>query len=212
MHLLVGAIAISASAQQVAQPQLTQPQLAQPVESCRRSNSTTGVYTQPSLDSASRGILTSGETVHLEVIGTGTGWARINQPLIGWVEAKYLTPSACTGLAASLPAGQYAGQSASSTPQSSTSLPPIQITKTVKVTCDVLPSEGLVVRKQPATTGDVLYVIPTGSHSFEFTNNRLATPIGNQERQWAYITAPYQGWISLGITGGSSNLGGRECG
>lgn len=195
-------------------------QIAQATETgCRQTNATTGVYTQPSLDSTSRGILNSGQTVRLELVGTGTGWARITTPMIGWVEAKYLTPtSACTGLSpqASSPASTVSVPP--STPQvsgvNSAAQPPAPtLAQTITVVCEVLPSEGLVVRSEPTTTGNTaLYTIPKGVHQFQFTSNHLTSRLGTQERQWAYIMAPYQGWISLGIVGGSFNLGGRECG
>lgn len=168
---------------------------------CRQTNTSTGVYSQPNLDSASRGILQSGQTVRLELIGTGTGWARITEPVVGWVEAKYLTPAAaCPGTAAT---------SIAPTP---TAAQP-NGTQTVTVICEVLPSEGLVVRSEPniiPTTA--LHTIPKGTHQFQFTNQHTTTQVDNVARRWSYITAPYPGWISLGIIGGSFNLGGRECG
>ncbi len=79
--------------------------------------------------------------------------------------------------------------------------------------CEVLPSEGLVVRSQPSVSeGTALYTLPKGNYQFQFTNNHVTTRSGDSERYWAYITAPYAGWISLGATGGTFNLGGRECG
>lgn len=196
---------------------LPQMQLAQVVETgCRQTNAVTGVYTQPSLDSSSRGILTGGQTVRLELIGTGTGWARITEPVIGWVEAKYLTPSAsCTGLGnASSSTTQIPGVFTPAQPSTQVA-PSTQATptRTVTVVCEVLPTEGLVVRSEPSIASNTaLYTIPKGAHQFQFTNNHLTTRSGNLERQWAYITAPYQGWISLGGAGLGFNLGGRECG
>jgi hypothetical protein len=211
--LIAGAAVATAAAlvpvgntQQVAQLPQTQTIQIQTMETgCRQSNSTTGIYAQPSLDSTSRGILNRGQTVRLELVGsgTGTGWARIAQPVVGWVEAKYLAPSTCTGLTSPL------GELSQVQPVASQ---PAAVTKTVKVTCNVLPSEGLVVRSQPMVAATALYTIPQGSYQFEFTNNHLTTQSGNQERHWTYITAPYQGWISLGVTGGSLNLGGQACG
>ncbi|MCU0569091.1 MAG: hypothetical protein MUF49_21125 [Oculatellaceae cyanobacterium Prado106] len=57
---------------------------------CRQTNAATGIYTQPYLDSTSRGLLNPAETVRLE--SKGEGWARINAPVVGWVEARYLSP------------------------------------------------------------------------------------------------------------------------
>jgi hypothetical protein len=199
--------------------QLTQNQLlAQTVETgCRQVNGTTGVYAQPSLDSSSRGILSTGQTVQLELIGTGTGWARITAPVVGWVEAKYLTPmTACTGITAApqaVQSPQIIGTPARTAIGTGTGATTGTVTRTVTVMCEVLPSEGLVVRSEPTTTGNTaLHTIPKGVHQFQFTNDHLRSHVGNLERYWAYITAPYQGWISLGIVGGSFNLGGRECG
>lgn len=190
-------------------------QIAQATETgCRQTNSTTGVYTQPNLDSPAQGVLNPGQTVRLELVGTGTGWTRITQPLIGWVEAKYLTPAAaCASLGQAInPAATPAATPASGV--SPTALPPAQsLTQTVTVVCEVLPTEGLVVRSEPdIRSNTVLYTIPKGTHQFQFTSNHLTSQAGNQQRYWSYIMAPYQGWISLGIVGGNFNLGGRECG
>lgn len=192
-------------------------QLAQAIETgCRQTNSVTGVYLQPSLESASRGVLTSGQTVRLELIGTGTGWARVTEPMIGWVEAKYLTPAVdCTGLSAAQFSGAVngVGSSASATVSTPTITPVQPSTQTVAVVCEVIPTEGLVVRSEPSIAANTaLYTLPKGAYQFQFTNNHLTTRSGNLERYWAYITAPYPGWISLGVAGGSFNLGGKECG
>lgn len=176
---------------------------------CRQTNATTGIYSQPSLDSSSRGLLNLGQTVRLELIGTGTGWARITEPVIGWVEAKYLTPvSACASPGqASTPIAPTATTTQAAMPNQPA------VTKTVTALCEVLPSEGLVVRSQPSTTeGTPLYTLPKGSYQFQFTNHHVTTRSGNLERYWSYIMAPYAGWISLGVTGSPFNLGGRECG
>lgn len=59
---------------------------------CRQTNAVTGVYQQPDPVSVSQGVLAAGQNVRLEVVGTGTGWSRIREPIVGWVEARYLTP------------------------------------------------------------------------------------------------------------------------
>lgn len=193
----------------------TVPATATTETGCRQTNAMTGIYSQPSLDSSSRGLLNQGQTVQLELVGTGTGWARITAPVIGWVEAKYLTPAAaCTGLSPISQVGQPIGPA--TTPNSTTpaSLPtqPV-VAKNVTVICEVLPIEGLVVRSQPSVTeGTPLYTLPKGSYQFQFTNHHVTTRSGDADRYWSYITAPYTGWISLGVTGGTLNLGGRECG
>lgn len=185
---------------------------AQSAEACRRTNTLTGIYVQPSLESSSRGILASGQTVRLEVTGAGTGWARVIEPLIGWVEAKYLTPAACSGFAAvAQPVAQPAViQSAS--PAASPTISPT-ISPTAAVTCDVLPAEGLIVRSEPTTTGNTaLQTIPKGTYQFQFTREHVRSHAGEIQRDWAYITAPYQGWIAIGVVGGQFNLGGKSCG
>lgn len=191
-------------AQRVTHPQLVAQTVAQTETGCRQAHAATGVYTQPNLDSASRGVLNNGQTVRLDLTGSGTGWARITEPLIGWVEAKYLTPTAaCTGLSP---------QASSAAPSTASSMP-LTPTATVAAVCEVLPTEGLVVRSEPTTSGNTaLHTIPKGTHRFQFTSDHLTSWSGTQERHWTYITAPYQGWISLGVVGGSFNLGGRECG
>lgn len=193
----------------LAASELARAGVAQPVEACRRTNALTGIYVQPSLESSSRGILASGQTVRLEVTGAGTGWARVTEPLIGWVEAKYLTPAACSGFAAvTQPVAQPAAiQSAGS------ASPAASPASTVAVTCDVLPAEGLIVRSEPTTTGNTaLQTIPKGTYQFQFTSDHVRSHAGEVERDWAYITAPYQGWIAIGVVGGQFNLGGKSCG
>jgi hypothetical protein len=185
-----------------------------PETSCRQTNALTGIYVQPSLESSSRGVLPNGQTVRLEMTSSGTGWARVTEPLIGWVEAKYLTPAtACTGVSAAQPA---TAQSAQYTAISPATLPPnsaTAVTAAATVTCDVLPAEGLVVRSEPTVTGSTaLQTIPKGTYQFQFTNDHVRSHSGNVERQWAYITAPYQGWIAVGTVGGQFNLGGKSCG
>lgn len=185
---------------------------------CRQANTTTGVYVQPSFDSESRGILNRGQTVRLELVGTGTGWARITAPVMGWVEAKYLSPaSACTGLppsqaVQSTPAGTGV-TAAGSVSSASPGTPMISGSTIVTAVCEVLPTEGLVVRSEPTiAANNALHTIPKGVHQFQFTNDYVRSHSGNVERYWTYITAPYPGWISLGVVGGRFNLGGHACG
>lgn len=211
---------------------------------CRQTNSATGVYVQPNLDSASTGILSQNQTVRLEVAGTGTGWARITEPLLGWLEARYLTPpTSCNGLSYPGSTGSQVNGSNSSiinTPPQSTpsqygygqqgtgrfygdpnslnnNSTPVETSNTgsspVSVVCEVLPSEGLVVRSAPTSSGGTaLYTIPKGVHTFQFTGTVQTSQTNDGIRRWAYILAPYEGWISLGYLGGGFNLGGRECG
>ncbi|MFM7427560.1 MAG: hypothetical protein ACKO7W_21610 [Elainella sp.] len=184
---------------------------------CRQTNATTGLYAQPSLDSSSRAILSSGQTVRLELLGTGTGWARVIAPATGWVESRYLSPpTVCTGLGTALPAAQIIAPGMPLASGASTPLPAAapQTVPTVLAVCEVLPTEGLVVRSEPTISpGTALYTIPKGVHQFQFTNDHLTSHSNNgTARHWAYITAPYPGWISLGAVGGSFNLGGKECG
>lgn len=216
---VVGYLAAEGIDNRAAQAQTIQPQAVQTSVTetgCRQTHSVTGVYAQPSLDSNSRGILSTGQTVRLEQVGTGTGWARVAAPLIGWVEAKYLTPaSACTGLGTTATAPSGVPSVGASTPQSA--LPQVtapSATPTATAVCEVLPTEGLVVRSEPAITASTaLYTIPKGTHQFQFTSDHITGHSGNNiERHWAYITAPYPGWISIGVVGGRSNLGGKECG
>jgi hypothetical protein len=176
---------------------------------CRRTNASTGVYAQPNLDSTSRGILNSSQTIRLE--RKGDGWARINQPIIGWVQSQYLSPAvSCDPLNSNTtiqtpPSGQItASPPASPSPQPAT---------TVKAKCEVLPDDGLVVRSEPVIEGRTyLTIIPSGTHEFQFTRETRLTRVEGGDRRWVYITAPAQGWITLGIEGRTANLGGRECG
>jgi hypothetical protein len=265
--------AIASTIPQIDRPAVSQPassvQLAQTADTgCRQTNSTTGVYEQPNLDSTSRGVLAAAQTVKLEVLGTGTGWARISQPVTGWIEARYLTPTvACDGLEAAasttpsdnatanpaatassaaetasnpsrrermlaaaearqrrrlLPAETTRTQPASSFPQPTRTQPnlqrlqpnrPINIAEATTVTCDVLPAYGLIVRSDPSLVGDTyIDTIPPGTYQFRFTRNTQTNPTPEGTRRWVYITAPVEGWISLGFVGKEFNLGGQQCG
>ncbi|HEY9631354.1 MAG TPA: hypothetical protein V6C84_29030 [Coleofasciculaceae cyanobacterium] len=252
---------------------LAQNHLAQNSDSgCRQTNAITGIYEQPNLDSASRGILPIAQTVRLEVLGTGTGWARINQPVVGWIEARYLTPNVpCNDSeAASIPDASEAEpvrpdasesetvrsgiseersrqQEASafpepdlpnlrSNPRTSNPLPssvespgtrmpnlrtrnaptpntPTSATQVTTVSCDVLPSYGLIVRSEPSVVGNTyITTIPVGTYSFQFTRNTQTNETPEGIRRWVYITSPVEGWISLGYVGKDFNLGGQACG
>lgn len=197
---------------------------------CRETNSITGVYEQPNLDSASRGVLSQYQAVRLEV--ANDGWARINYPVVGWVEARYLSPPiSCNELPteatliaptaptsirdlAPSPTATPAPQPFSRpTPAESITAPFPSPLPTFVAICQVVPTEGLVVRSQPLPTMDTaLYTLPQGEHRLQFTGQtaRAETPQGI--RTWLYITAPYEGWISPGFVGATSNLVGDRCG
>jgi hypothetical protein len=190
--------------------------LAQNAElGCRRTNTSTGVYIQPNLDSASQGMLNSAQTIRLE--RKGEGWARINQPIVGWVQSRYLTPA--------VPCDPLNGTTTiqGSPQQQITALPPatpapspqqnLANTAPVKVTCDVLPANGLIVRSEPVVEERTyLTTLAPGTHEFQFTREAKVMPSEAGDRRWVYITAPSAGWITLGLEGGSSTLGGQECG
>jgi hypothetical protein len=211
---VVGAIAIclgSLSAQANNRP-ISQELLAQSTGlGCRQTNVATGVYAQPNLDSASRGLLSRAQVVRLE--RKGEGWARINQPLVGWVESRYLTPAvSCDSLNSSSTIPNPPSPQISALPPQSPAPSPSPITSAIKVTCDVLPPGGLIVRSEPLVAERTyLATIPAGTHEFQFTRESRVTRAGETVRRWVYITAPTAGWITLGVEG-ASNLGGDSCG
>ena len=190
--------------------------LAQNTElGCRQTTVSTGVYVQPNLDSASQGMLTPAQTVRLE--SRGEGWARINQPLIGWVQSRYLTPAvSCDPLNGSTTIQNPPERQITALPPEAptpSSQPNLANRDPVKVTCDVLPADGLVVRSEPAMEGRTyLTTIAPGTHEFQFTRNAKVTQSEAGDRRWVYITAPSTGWITLGLEGAPLNLGGPECG
>jgi hypothetical protein len=69
-------------------------QLAQVAGECRRVNRQMGVYREPRIDSQSLGIVSVNDIVVLGS-GSGSGWARITQPVLGWVDARNLGPAPC---------------------------------------------------------------------------------------------------------------------
>jgi hypothetical protein len=188
--------------------------LAQGTElGCRQTNASTGVYAQPNLDSTSRGLLNRAQVVRLQ--RKGEGWARISQPLIGWVESRYLTPAvSCDPLNSNTtiqnpPTPQISALPPAPSPASS----PAPTITSVRVTCDILPPGGLIVRSEPLVADRTyLTTIPAGTHEFQFTRDSRVTRSGDSTRRWVYITAPATGWITLGLEGQPSNLGGNTCG
>lgn len=207
-------------------------QLAQsPDLGCQKANAVTGVYEQPNLDSPSRGVLAQNQTVRLQF--TSDGWARIDSPLIGWVEAQYLTPTTqCNWADGADPANFAAQRNAvldTSTPSSTTAsataagfpIPVIENTSapsTVSSTsgpvpCRVIPTNGLIVRNEPAIAeGTYVATIPQGEHMFQFSGESTRTPTEQGVRTWVYILSPQQGWISPGFIGETSNITGDRCG
>ncbi len=267
-------------------------QIAQAGETnCRQTNTVAGVYQQPDPISVSQGVLPAGQTVRLEVIGTGTGWSRIREPIVGWVEARYLTPPTPCAYPVSaqpersvparvtqasvnptsfpqvnpaqpaatrspvnsvtppnfpqpnLPPGrsQVTVPPLSAAPQSfpqpqafpqptpqpnnqsnniavRPTVPPLPAIASpqsvptgraiVTTTCDVLPREGLVVRRQPDLNSTGVSIIPVGTYNFQFTG--ATQTIGSQ--RLAYIVAPAEGWIQVLAGNGGSTLGGGRCG
>lgn len=260
---------------------------------CRQTNAVTAIYQQPDPVSVSQGVLPAGQTVRLEVVGTGTGWSRIRDPIAGWVEARYLTPPTPCTVAFSSPSSQTsatvppsanpasvapinsapiaarapintatpsslpaafpqptllpersqvtvpplsaAANQTYSSPQAlpqpfapasprtnnlavAPTVPPLPAilsprpTSTgraiVMTTCDVLPREGLMVRRQPDLTSAGISVLAPGTYNFQFTG---ATQTIGRERL-AYIVAPAEGWIRVGTLDGDSTLGGGRCG
>ncbi|WP_088890269.1 hypothetical protein [Leptolyngbya ohadii] len=275
---------------------------------CRQTNAVTAIYQQPDTLSVSQGVLPPGRTVRLEVVGTGTGWSRIREPIVGWVEARYLTPPTPCPYS-TLPqsnrplraaAADRSSQGSNPAPaipvaQSSPALPslplapsqpiasrapimtaapssfpspnlpprrsqvtvpplpavpfqpspqfqpfpqpvplqnlasrnslaarptvppipaivaprPVQTERTiVTVTCDVLPTEGLIVRQQPNLDSPGSAVLAPGTYNFRFTG--ATETIGR--RRLAYIVVPAQGWIQVLTQDRSSTLGGDRCG
>jgi hypothetical protein len=192
-----------------------QTTLAQNTElGCRQTNVSTGVYVQPNLNSASQGVLPSARTVRLE--SKGEGWARINQPLVGWVQSRYLTPAvSCDSLNGTTTIQNPPERQITALPPEAPASKPQQDSANsapIKVTCDVLPADGLAVRSQPTAEGRYLTTIAPGTHEFLFTRESRVTQSEAGDRRWVYITAPSTGWITLGLEGAPNNLGGQECG
>lgn len=265
---------------------------------CRQTNTVTGIYQQPNIFSVSQGILAAGQTVRLELLGTGTGWSRIREPIVGWVEARFLTPpTPCANFAAqtavpaptalTAPANSGSGSAPiadASQPIHSASLPPSSAAQPVAArppvnqplpsnfpsptvpagqgqvvvppldaatqpipqsnapqpslqpnvavrptipplpaivspqtvqnqraivttTCDVLPPEGLAVRRQPDLNTAGAAILAPGTYNFQFTG---ATQTVGMQRL-AYIVAPAEGWIQT-LSADGPTLGGGRCG
>jgi hypothetical protein len=196
--------------------QTINPELAQTTDlGCRRVNATTGIYAQPNLTSVSQGIVTQAQIVRLE--SAARGWARVSQPVLGWIEAQYLSPPIACNPRIAAPAPSYPMPPRRPSPQPSLNLPPLVISKPVAngltAVCRVTSPNGLVVRREPSLA-DGLYVtsLAQGDHTFTFTGQTTRTSNEIGTLTWLYITAPREGWITAGYLGQPPTLTGNRCG
>lgn len=190
-------------------------QIAQAVDTnCRQTNNTTGVYQQPDLTRGAVNILPAGQTVRLGVVGAGTGWSNIVEPIVGWVESQYLTPpTPCTSDVVTelsrppflrpdpsnaSPTGPIVATPLPGSSQSSGSL-----------VC-VVQNVGRLTVLSPTPSEPPLpnvFFSPGESVAFQFTG--ATRTISNNV--FAYIVAPYEGWIRVRDNSGTPSLSGNGC-
>lgn len=178
---------------------------------CRQTNATTGVYQQPDPASFSPGSLPAEQTVRLEVLGTGTGWSRIREPIVGWVESQYLTPpTPCSLDSDNEPSATLFVQPESTatdpTGAGLSTLQPGSPESSLPV-CEVQLPRGLAVLRPNPTSPPVTAIPPGVPYPFQLTG--VTQTVGNQI--FAYILAPVEGWIQIGTVGGAATLGGSDC-
>ena len=186
--------------------------IAQRAGTCRATVAQIAIYEQPNAQSRVIGTIPEDGLMMLGE-GRAEGWIRIVQPDVGWVDTSFLIgndnlpcPSGFTAYnpPGSMPAAPMPPVTPPVTPTPDVSMGMTQ--------CQVTPDNGLIVRNQPVIS-DRTYIatIPSGVQEFAFTNRVRATITTEGRRSWIYITAPYEGWISTGFVGDSSNLSGVGC-
>ncbi|MEM8604774.1 MAG: hypothetical protein AAGF24_13180 [Cyanobacteria bacterium P01_H01_bin.121] len=188
----------------VAQRVVAQRVLAQrvvtPTRQCFQVRQQVGLYTEPNIQGQALGILPIGTQVEGTMFGQG--WARVIAPRPGWLTASALQP---------LGEADCANQSNVIPPNSSQ--PTAQAPVSTQTVCQVVSNYGLPIREQPRLNYlNVITTLQPGRHTFQFTDRLTRTPTAAGDRQWAYITQPTAGWISLGVTGtGQDVLRGANC-
>lgn len=172
-----------------------------------------GVYQEPNVQSAAVGVLPASAVVAVGQ-GSGQGWIRVAEPIVGWVQAVVLVPhtdGTCTTPVPIVP-------STTTTPAPSPApspTPPASTPTTVTVaTCQIVAQEGLPVRNQPISHDrTLLAILAPGVYQFQFTDRRVQLATGTETREWVYISAPVAGWISTQVVGEeTTGLVGQNCG
>ena len=152
--------------------------LAQLIGACRAVSTSIPVQTGRSTTSEVVATLNKGTIVKLSDNGAN-GWVRISTPVVGFVQAGYLSAANCP------------------TP------PPPANDRCRRV---ARPPEGLKIRRGPTITSDVLGGVQLGQ-TVTLTTNPPTTQRDNQGRDWVNISSPISGWITNGLaTSTVSNL------
>jgi hypothetical protein len=162
----------------------TAVQIAQAAGECRLVNRQMGIYQEPRTDSASLGLIQDGDVV---VLGTGSdsGWARIVQPTVGWVDARNLRVIRC-------PSGLVRPQP-----------DPIDPMPDHECAVVIYPGiEGLAIYDRPSSNSPPIGTLPERSR-MELTGRRIGD---RQGRQWVEIRSSNGlGWVAeTGPTGPDS--------
>jgi hypothetical protein len=146
-------------------------QLAQIVGQCRAATRTIDIFTEPSVGTNSDIVRTLEPNQRVTLASEGSaGWIQVSSPASGYVIARYL--KSC-----------------------GTNPPP------TKATCRrvIAPSEGLIVRSQPASSSSQVASVLVG------TNVKVtgASSVDSAGRTWVEISTPRSGWISSGFPSGN---------
>lgn len=181
-------------------------QLAQIVGTCRTLNSDVTVYTGASPSSGSIGTLRKGVIVRLSDNGSA-GFVGIDQPITGFVQARYLSPGV------TCPGNTTPPTTPPATPPTTPPTTPPATPPTTPPPADaaarcrfvVNPAEGLVIRASASSTSNRVGGVGRGER-VTLTTNPATRQTDSAGRNWIQISRPQAGWISNGFSNGPSNL------
>jgi len=182
---IAGCAGAIASPIQAAPTQIAQASL---MGQCRRINTdNTGVFKEAADTTGTRlTVLRTGTVVRLADGGNGQGWIKIDAPTEGYLEARYLSVTACP-----------ADLSQQPTQPPASDAPRCRRVKN--------PAEGLVIRSQASSASAMV-----GGVAQNATVSLSSSPITSERdgagRVWVQIEAPRAGWVSNGFPGQPSNL------
>jgi hypothetical protein len=160
-----------------------------------------GVYREPNAQSAAVSVLPANASITLGS-GSGQGWLRVAEPVVGWLQATALQPaqaSRCTAVVPAVPSNPS---------------PALPLVTTGPVSCQVVAPEGLAIRNLPVIADrTVTAILPPNTYRFQFTDRQVQLNTNGTQRDWVYINAPQVGWIWTRVTGTTqATLGGQGCG
>ena len=229
-HGLGGSSPVQASEPIAPDPhQILLAQNPDPAGACYVSAQQIGVYREPNPLSEALGILPPGAIVW--VAASGQGWVRLQAPIVGWMAAQSLQVNpfgGCNGLGSVIPLTDTVPpanlNTDLATPENTSNAASANISNDetplfpvrdpqIQILCEVIASDGLGVRNQPLLHPRTLIaILEPGQHRLQFSDRQVRLQTPTQTRDWFYITAPVEGWISPRIVGSPRvDLRGEGC-